>query len=121
MNKLATICSAAGVLLSLVTVVSYPQAPTPLTFVGTIGSSAIENNARNSDHPSTLVLTLLDANGDRIKLCNRARLPWNAAVATTNPLAAAIQQMQVAKTKIVLVASENSDGMYCGIASVAPV
>jgi hypothetical protein len=118
MNKLATICSVAG---ALVTVVAYAQAANPLTFVGTIGSSAVENNARNSDHPSTLVLTLLDANGDRIKLCNRARLSWNAAVATTNPLAVAIQQLQAAKNKVVLVVSENPDGMYCGVTSVKPI
>ena len=119
MNKFATIRLAMGVLIGLVAMIAYAQTPDPLTFTGTIGASAVENNAGNPDHPSMLVLTLLDANGDRIKLCNRARLPWNAAVATTDPSVATIQQAQTATTKVVLVASENSDGMYCGIASVA--
>ena len=103
----------------------YAQTIYPLTFTGTIGASVIENNQRRSDHPAMLVVTLLDANGYRIKLCNTALLEWNMAVSMTNAQAAAFQQTvsqaQTNQTKVTVVASENttdSDGIYCGIQSI---
>ena len=87
----------------------------------------VEDNLRHHGRPATLVLILFDANGNCIKLCNRAQLPWNAAVAITNGNATSIKNLidhsLGKKSQLVLVANEDtadSDGMYCGVESLAP-
>lgn len=130
MKKFATIRHSLPVLLALCAATAHadsnkPDKPDPLTFTGTIGIAAVENNQRNSKHPSMLVLTMLNANGDRIKFCNTALMPWNLAIATTNGKATSFQNAvdhgKATKTKLIAVASEDttdSDGMYCGIKSL---
>ena len=125
MSKFGTIHLAMGVWVGLCSIAANAQTTDPLTFTGTVGVSAVQNNERHPDHSPMLVLTLLDANGNAIKFCNSAQLQWNAAIATSNPLAATIQQTaalaQSAGTKVTVVTSEDttdSDGMYCGIKSL---
>ena len=125
MNRLAAIRLAAWVLIGPCGVAAHAQTSDPLTFTGVVGAVEAEPNLRFPSHPSMLVLNLLDGHNDRIALCNMAPLLWEAAIATTNAQADAIQRIalesQSAKTLVTLVASEDttdSDGMYCGIKSL---
>ena len=124
MSKFEVIRLAMGVAIGLGDVVASAQTTDPLTFTGTVGVASVQPNGRRPDHSPMLVLAVLDTNGNAIKFCNSAPLQWNAAIATSNPLAATIQKTATIGAKVTIVASENtsdSDGMYCGIKSVVAV